>query len=78
MVELLASNTQRLEQNDEEHRRFEEKFQEGQNRQAEFQDKAQRRHEEFQQRSQRHHEEILAQLHYILQRLTGNNQKPHS
>ena len=73
IIELIESNTRRLDQNDVEHRKFEET----QKRHAEFQEEAQRRHDEFQQESQRRHEEILTQLKLILQRLTRKNQKPN-
>ena len=84
IVELLASNSRRLDQNDQEHRKFEEtqkrhaeSQEEAHRRHEKFQEESQRRHEEFQRESQKRHEEMLAELNRILQRLTGNNQKPN-
>ena len=59
VVELIASNTQRLDQNDREHRKFVES-------QREFQ----RDLHELEKQSQTRHEEAMARLDRILDRLT--------
>ena len=70
IVDLIASNAQRLDENDKEHHRFHHRF-------LEFQNEAERKHEEFQKKSQRRHEQIVAQLQRLLDRLTQKNQKPN-
>ena len=62
IAELIESNTRRLDQNDQAHRKFEQ---------------AQMRSEEFQRHVLEFQREALARLDRILQRLTDQNQKPN-
>ena len=62
MVELIASNMRRIEDNEKEYRRF-----------ASVQEESLREQRDFQKESQKRHEETLGHLQRILDRLVRNN-----